>query len=369
MAIGKRFLILPALVLALGIAACSPSGKAAPSKSSNAGPNWPTDPLGIAAYQKPDRQQMLESGAKEEGALVWYTGLVAGIQNGLVKGFEAKYPYIKVNVVRADAAELQTRVQQQAQAKKPEWDAWDTTPPVAQLLVNEKALAPYYSPEVKNYPEQYRKTVANNLSYWAMVESECIGFGYNANLLAPTDVPKTFQDLLNPALKGKMVIPGSSTGVNVIGDITSTQPNGQQLAQQIAKQQNVNVQQISALATLDLIASGEFAGSPGIYEPHIAQAKAKGAPVKWVALEPAPCTDANEVMSSGALHPHAALLWMDFLLGADGQKVVQSLGYFSPTQAPSYKTYFADQNISVDDYAKKINAEQQFFQQYFVTGH
>ncbi len=359
-----RQLVVPlAVALALAIVACSPSGKSAPGDAAGTGQNWPTQPAAIAAYQKPDRQQMLESGAKQEGALTWYTTLVAGIQEDLVKEFQAKYPFIKVNVVRT--GDINTRVMQEVQAKKPGFDVYDTSPPNGQQFIELKALAPYYSPPAKDYPGTYRKSAANGLTYWAMVAFDCLGFGYNANLLPASAVPKTYQDLLNPALKGKMVLSGAS-GVTVVGDIISTQPNGQQLAQQIAKQQNVNVQQVSALATLDLVASGEFAASPSVYEPHILQAQAKGAPVKWVPLEPSACVDYNEVLSVRAQHPHAALLWLDFIFGSDGQKVVQDLQYDSPAHAPGYKTYFPDQDVSVDAYAKKVDFQQQFFQQYFV---
>ncbi len=356
--------VLFAAVLAAGIAACSPAGKPA-SGSSSGGQNWPADPEGIAAYQKPDRQDMLAAGAKQEGTLTWYTALVAGVQDGLVKGFEAKYPYIKVNVVRG--SNLDTRVMQEEQARKPQWDVYDPTPPIGEQLIGIKALAPYYSPNAGDYTGQYRRTGPNNLTYWAMVTTECLGFGYNTNLLPESAVPKTYQDLLNPALKGKMAISGAS-GVNVVGDIIDTQPNGQQLAEQIAKQQNINVQQVSALATLDLVSSGEFAASPSIFETHVMQAQAKGAPVKWVPLEPTNCTDHNETISAKAPHPHAAALWVNFMLGPDGQKIITDLGY-GVTRQHTYKQYFPDLNISVDDYAKKVNRNQQFFQQYFISGH
>lgn len=46
----------------------------------------------LAAYDKPDREQILYAGAKTEGKITWYTSLAGGSYKELAAAFEAKYP-------------------------------------------------------------------------------------------------------------------------------------------------------------------------------------------------------------------------------------------------------------------------------------
>ena len=57
----------------------------------------------LAAYNKPDREQVLLEGAKKEDRMMWYTSLTGGPNQEVPKAFEAKYPGIKVDVYRGDS--------------------------------------------------------------------------------------------------------------------------------------------------------------------------------------------------------------------------------------------------------------------------
>src|SRR5918994_2204946 len=66
----------------------------------------------LAAYNKPDREQVLIEGAKKEGRLLWYTSLTGGPNQEVPKAFEAKYPGVKVDVYRSDSDGLISRILQ-----------------------------------------------------------------------------------------------------------------------------------------------------------------------------------------------------------------------------------------------------------------
>lgn len=354
-----------AIYLALAGAACSAGAGKAGSGPGNGAPNWPATPAAIAAYQAVDRQQMLEDGARQETQLVWYTPLIAEIQTRMVQEFEKKYPFIKVQVYRSDPTTLRTKANEELKAGKPSFDVMDSGWQDMQAMEDAKELTPWYSPQVKSYPERVQQKASGNLDYWAMEAFDCLGFAYNTNLLPAAAVPKTYQDLLNPALKGKMTISGAS-GITWTGNVITNQ--GQSFAQQLARQQAIQVQQISAKAVLDLVASGEVAASPTVYQPHVLQAQASGAPVKWVALEPATCVDYVPAVSNAAPHPHAAMLWIDFVLGPDGRKVVQDLSYDTAATDPGFKAWYPDLGMTLTDYEQKYNQWQQFLQTQFI-GH
>ena len=84
----------------------------------------------LAAYNKPDREQVLYEGAKKEGKLMWYTSLTGGPNTDAPKVFEAKYPGIKMEVYRGDSDALILRILQEAQAKRYLVDTIETTFPI-----------------------------------------------------------------------------------------------------------------------------------------------------------------------------------------------------------------------------------------------
>src|SRR5688572_4852680 len=70
----------------------------------------------LAKYLGPDRERLLYEGAKKEGKLVWYTSLT--IYKELAKFFEVKYPGVAVELYRAPAVNLASRILSEAQAKR-----------------------------------------------------------------------------------------------------------------------------------------------------------------------------------------------------------------------------------------------------------
>ncbi|MFC1815290.1 hypothetical protein ACFL0M_04955 [Thermodesulfobacteriota bacterium] len=87
MRLNKRFVVL----VVVSIFVFTGSAMSAPKK--------PTTVAELALYKGADRQKILEEGAKKEGKLVFYT---TGTQaKYIVKAFQKKYSYIKVEMWRA----------------------------------------------------------------------------------------------------------------------------------------------------------------------------------------------------------------------------------------------------------------------------
>ena len=121
-------------LLAAVLAACGPGGGAAPAASGGAAPAASgaaaPPPAGaaqptqrtvaqIAALSGPDRQAILEEGARREGALMWYTALIVNqAVRPLVDGFDQKYPYVKVDYYRADSTDMIQRISNEYQARR-----------------------------------------------------------------------------------------------------------------------------------------------------------------------------------------------------------------------------------------------------------
>src|SRR5918995_4635287 len=156
----------------------------------------------LAAYNKPDREKILLEGAKKQGKVLWYTSLTGGPNLEVPKAFEAKYPGIKVEVYRGDSDAIIQRVLQEAQAKRYLVDTIETTFPVLKVMQEYKLLSAYFSPHLAQYPDEAKEKAEKGLVYWATDRESYIGLAYNTNTLKGQAIPRNFDDLLKPELKG-----------------------------------------------------------------------------------------------------------------------------------------------------------------------
>ena len=77
----------------------------------------------IANYTGPDRQMILEQGARREGSLLLYT---TGTQiKPLIDRFEQKYPYVRVELARASSADTARKVIEEYRAGFEKVDAFE----------------------------------------------------------------------------------------------------------------------------------------------------------------------------------------------------------------------------------------------------
>lgn len=353
------------LVTAIVAAACG-GGAAAPGPTS-AGP--PTTPAALAAYRGADRQQVLEAAATKEGSLSWYTSLTGDPLTIISTAFRAKYPFItKVDILRAADNEIYTRATTEAQAGQPSFDVVVSPPTSAILLTEGKIATSFYSSALADIADSLKTGAKDGLVTSATISLTLHGFAYNTNLVPESAVPKTMLDLLSPALAGKMSLAGTTTGKRWLGAVLQGmgEEKGQAFLTQLAAQQRPTVQQISAKALLDLIAKGEVPASPTIAQDHVELAvKANHAPVKWVPLDPVMVNAFQVAFGAKAAHPAAALLFIDFLIGPDGQKIFRENGYTSADEKLSFPVWIPEQGKTADQVDKDARHWDQLFNSVF----
>ncbi|HWH79655.1 MAG TPA: extracellular solute-binding protein, partial [Candidatus Binatus sp.] len=271
----------------------------------------PTSIAELAAYRGADREQILYAGAKSEGKIIWYTSLAGDSYKELVKAFETKYAGVKVESYRAAGAELVVRLEEEAKARRNIADAIETTEGSLIFLRDEKLLRPYDSPHLDRYPEDGKERADKNSVYWALARESYIGFAYNTKLVPKDAVPKNFDGLLHPQLKGKLGISIGQTSGKIIGAMIKSK--SEELVRKL-KGQEIKLYSIDAPALVNNIAAGEIVGSPAIFQTHTLLAASKGAPVEWVPMDLVPTNVGSAAIAANPPHPHAALLMADFLL-------------------------------------------------------
>lgn len=305
----------------------------------------------LAAYSGADREQRLIEGAKAEGKVVWYTSLAGSSYKEIAKGFEAKYPGIKVETYRGTSTDILTRISAEAQAKQVLADVLETTMPPLTYLRENKLLAAYYSPYLAKYPASTKENAGRGLVYWVVDRETYSGIGYNTNLIPAAAVPKNYGDLLKPELKGKIGFVSNETGVRALGGIVKVK--GEEFVKKL-KSQEIVLQSVSGRAMADLVVSGEVPLSPTVFRDHAVEVKAKGAPVEWVPMDVTPTNTGGVAVINGAARPHAALLMADFLLGPEGAKILDDLQYGSPLKPVNYKLWYPEAGMSAAQYEKSM---------------
>jgi iron(III) transport system substrate-binding protein len=317
----------------------------------SAQPRKPATIAELVTYRGPDREQLLYAGAKSEGKVVWYTSLAGDSYKELAKAFENKFPGVKVESYRAAGADLVARLQEEAKARRNIADTIETTEGSLIFLRDDKLLRPYDSPYLDKYPEDGKERAEKGLVYWALARESYIGFTYNKTLVPKDAVPRNFDGLLHPQLKGKMGISIGQTSDKIIGAMLKTK--GEEMVRKL-KGQEIKLYSIEAPALVNTIASGEIAASPAIFQTHTLLAASKGAPVEWIPMDLVPTNVGSAAITVNPPHPHAALLMADFLLSPAGQQVLEKYYYGSGAKDYGFKKWRPERGLTTDQYEKDL---------------
>jgi iron(III) transport system substrate-binding protein len=276
----------------------------------------------LYGYEGADRMDRIVAAAKKEGTLTLYTTIAEKDLPAIVGPFEKKYG-IKVSTWRAGTDKVLQRAVTEYQAKKYEVDAVHFGAPEMEALTREKILAPVNSPVHKDLQPgsvpAHKAWAATILSVWVQA--------YNTGIIRKEDLPKTYKDLANPKYKGKLGIEAKNddwfaTVVHLMGG----EQQGVKFFQEVVANNGISPRQGHTLLN-NMVVSGEVPMALTVYNYMPEQAKKKGAPIEWFALEPA-VARANAIgVTRSAPHPNAALLFYEYLLGPDGQKAMVSVDY------------------------------------------
>jgi iron(III) transport system substrate-binding protein len=312
----------------------------------------------IANYHGTDRQKVFEEGARREGQLLIYA--IGTQADPVYKAFGDKYPFIKVAAQRNDSSVMTRLIMEEASANTFNVDAIELTTGGLYPLRDADLLQPYWSPELA----AYRKEAIEAGNHWVIDYESYLSLGYNTNLVSETDAPKTYDDLLDPKWKGKMALPGTTTMANWLGAVLREKDEA--YVRKLGQQQ-IRIYEVSARAVANLVISGEVPLSPAIYNSHVANSQEQGAPIAWRALGGVYPTTDGAVIAAHAPHPFAAMLFVDFVLSTEGQKIFQKLGYSSARtdlpgkDRPAKIYYLGDEPDYLANYEKWTALGRQVF--------
>lgn len=274
-------------------------------------------PSDVYMYKGADRDQRLLEGARKEGTVALYTSLNLKDSVPITKAFEKKYPGVKVSIWRASSEKVVQRALTEARAGRFTPDVFETNGPEMEIFYREKLLDPYYSPAFKDLPPEafpkHRHWIADRFNFFVL--------GYNTNLVKTDEVPNSYADLLDPRWAGKVGLEASD--VDWFGSVVKGM--GEEKGVAYFRKLAGTRPQLRTGHTLiaELLASGEIPLAATVYNHNVERLTKRGAPVKWKPLQPAFGRPNGIGVAKHAPHPHAGLLFVDFMLSRDGQTLIQ----------------------------------------------
>jgi iron(III) transport system substrate-binding protein len=280
----------------------------------------------VALLRSTNREKILVEGAKKEGKVSFYTGLIVDqVVRPVKDAFEKEYPFLQIEFFRGNSERVAQKVLAEYQAKRYEVDVISSSAAVT-MVQRAGYMQRFYSPHLAEYPNELK----DPKGFWGSTNVYFMTLGYNTRSVKPNELPKTYEDLLHPRWKGQAMWSTSrgSGAPQFIGNIfiTMGQEAGKAYIQKL-KQQNIAKSTASARQILDLVIAGEYPMAIQIFNHHAYISKMAGAPVEWQPLEPVTATNNSVGLAKNAPHPHASMLFLDFMLSKKGQRVFQQSNY------------------------------------------
>jgi iron(III) transport system substrate-binding protein len=277
----------------------------------------------------------LIAAAKKEGELIWYTTqIITQIGRPMMEAFQKKYG-IRVNAVRGDSVELAVRLLNEAKAGRMQADVFDGT--TTSVSIKKAGVALKWQPDAA---KQLPKEFWDSEGYWVANNVYVHTPAFNTNLVPRGSEPKTWEDFLDPKWKGKMAWATHATTSGAAGFVGLVltefgEDKGNAYLRNLARQDIVRLGG-SARAVTDQAIAGEYPIVLQIFNHQPLISKQKGAPIDWIAMNPAMAILSVAGVTEGARHPNAGKLFVDFLISEDGQKLFRDNDYIpvSPTIAP-----------------------------------
>lgn len=321
-------------------------------------PNATAEDVGL--YAGPDRLQKLIEGAKKEGELSLYTSAQSDDMGALAAAFEKKYG-VKLSMWRAGSEKVLQRAVAEARANRNTVDLVETNGPEMESLHREKVLQQVKSPHLAELIPQALRPHGE----WVGTRLNVFVQAYNTKAVRKADLPKTWEDLLDPKWKGKLGIEAEDSDwlAGVLGELGEAK--GEALFKRIVAKNGMSVRKGHTLLA-QLVVSGEVPLALTVYNYKAEQFKRKGAPIDWFSIGPAIARPNGVGVARKAPHPHAAVLFYDFEISEEGQTILAKRN-FVPTSTkvdtPLNKMplKFVDARVVLDEYDKWVKLYEELF--------
>src|SRR5207245_5403442 len=148
--------------------------------------------------------------------------------------------------------------------------------------------------------------------------------GYNTGKVRAEELPATLEGFGDPRWNGRLALEATDSDwmygvVNFMGEERGLESFRKRAALKPEMRKG-------HILVAQLVAAGELPVCLTTYSGNADSIKAKGGPIDWAAVEPLVGRPQAIALAKNAAHPHAALLFADFMLSPEGQQLLGDLG-------------------------------------------
>jgi iron(III) transport system substrate-binding protein len=333
----KRFALNAACAAAFALAALAVIAPAGAQTGANE----------LASYAGPDREQRLLAGARREGTLTFYTSLHEQNLPVILAAFEKKYG-VKVKPWRSGADKVLQRMVTEAGAGRFDVDAVHVGSGELEALHREKLLMEIRSPHQRNLLPAAMPAHHD----WAPTYLTVFVQAYNTKAVKKDELPKRFEDLLDPRWKGRLAV--EERDDDWFGRLAEAmgEKKAVDLFRRMVAANGMSVRKGHSLLG-NMVVSGEVPFALASHYNVSESAKKQGAPVGWLALEPVVARANGIAVARKAPHPYAAVLFYDYLISDEGQKLLAQRDY--PPASVNVPSPLTTASMKIIDPAKSLD--------------
>jgi iron(III) transport system substrate-binding protein len=307
--------VLATLVALLAVASLAACGSD-PTPTPTATPAPQATPTPV-----PGLLEQLYAAAQQEGEIVWATTDTEERTTAMIGAFQAKYPGVKVSLITANSAELRERLFLEAQAGR---ITVDVTDPGRDNRVIEEDLAEDLTDIVEELGVDPNLVYSDN-RIWLKVGVPHAPI-CNTDRLSASEFPQSYADLLDPSLKGEIVVENRLKGFIYLtnlpeyGDSRPGLWEEDEVAEYLSavKANDLKAQRGNGVVG-DLVASGEVSCALEINLSSFENLREDGAPLDIVPVETISVEPVHHFVPKNSPNPNAAKLFAAFLMGPEGR--------------------------------------------------
>ena len=300
----------------------------------------------VFSYRGADRDQRLVEKARQEGKVVVYTSLAPTEGKPLADAFEAKYG-VKVEMWRALSDAVVQRAVSEARGKRNAVDVIETNGPEMESLSREQLLAEFYTPRLADLPPEvvpkHRQWLPDRLNFFVVA--------YNTKKVRRDELPATYEGFADPKWKGRIAL--EATDAEWMGAVVNSwgEQRGMTFFNRLAAVRPELRKGHILLA--QMVAAGEVEVALTAYYANVTSIKARGGQIDWAPVEPLIARPQGVGVARAAPHPHAAVLFAEFLLSPEAQGMLAAMGRVPASRA--VKSEFSGQRYTVVDPAVTLD--------------
>ena len=270
----------------------------------------------VANLQGPGRAARLLEGAKKEGDLTLYHVMPSIDMAPVIEAFTKKYG-LNVKTWRASSETVLQKVITESRGGRFVVDLVENNSPELEAMHREKLLQAVNSPAqmdvIAEALPEHKEWMGNTIDVFVQA--------YNTNLIKKEELPKSYQDLLDPKWKGRLGIEAADQNWFALLSQELGPEKVEKLFRSIVEVNGISVR-IGHTQLANLVAAGEVPLGLTVLNYTPPQLKQKGAPIDSFLLAPGIAYFRGIALLKKSPHPHAAMLFYDFLQSEEGQQIL-----------------------------------------------